>query len=236
MTTPYINPYTQRDTELYEAWKKNPSPQTLGNVISALMPLAGKEVSRGSGSLPQTALLGEAKKWLVQAVKTYDPTKGVALSTHATNYLQKVRRMNYQYANVARLPESKQLQFHTYSSAVSELSEALGRPPTDDELAARLGWSKKQTVKFGGMIYKDWGDHASGVDSPHYEYDRRNVFLEELKSKLTPQELALFSELMKKEKTSNPDLARKLSLTVPQISVLKASLKKKADNLKDLLD
>jgi len=223
------------DQALYETWRKNPTPENMGKVVNALMPLAGKEISRASGSLPYTALLSESKKQLVQAIKTYDPSKGAQLSTHATNYLQKVRRANYTYQNTARLPESKQLQFHEYSGAISNLENELGRTPTDEEIAKYLGWSKKQVASYGGLLFKDWSSDASGVDSAHLVYDTKPIFLKELEDSLNPQEKKLMSMLLSPKKIPNPEMAKQLGVSVPTLSLMKNSIKDKASKLEHVL-
>ena len=229
------NIYASKDEELYKTWKANPTKENLGKLVEVLMPIAGKEIMRSSGTLPQSALTGEAKKWLVQAIKTYKEGKGASIGTHATNYLQKIRRLNYTYQNVARLPESQQLKYSTYQGAISNLTYDLGRQPTDEEIAKSLGWSKKQVVNFDKMIFKDWGEDVSGVDSTHFSYDTKPMFLSELKSTLEPNEKALMELLLQEKKLSNTELSKRLKVSIPTLSLLKARIKKKADKLQYLL-
>ena len=227
--------FKKKDQELYDIWAKTKSREDLSRLVNSLMPIAGKEIQRASGTLPQSALTSEAKKWVIQAIKTYQPGRGAVLSTHVTNYLQKVRRLNYTYQKVARLPESRQLQFTEFNNAKTWLEETLGREPTEEELAAKLGWSKKQTVKFREMMFRDWGTTGASLDSPYHEYDTTPAFMKELRSLLTEQEAKLMDLILGDEKASNAELARKMNTSTSMVSVLKASIKKKTEKVKHLL-
>ena len=125
----------KQDIELYNAWKGSGDKQALGQLMKQLRPVIYSEVRRTSGTLPEAALSAEAKKWTIRALNTYDPNKGVAISTHVMNYLPKVRRLNYKYQNSARLPENLQLQFTEFRNATSHLETTLNREPTDEEIA-----------------------------------------------------------------------------------------------------
>ena len=63
------------------------------------------------------------------------------------NYLPKVRRLNYKYQNMARLPENLHLQYTDFQNTISHLENTLNREPTDDEIAKHMGWSKGAVIK-----------------------------------------------------------------------------------------
>ncbi len=210
----------------------------MANLLQSLGPLITREVQRASGTLPDSALTAEAKKWAIKAVKSYEPGRGVKLSTHVMNYLQKVRRLNYQYQNVARLPESKQLQFRQYSDALTFLENELGRSPTDEEVAAHLGWSKKSVVKYGKLLYKDFteSEGENREDSGHYRVARRKLFLKELDKQLTEDEKKLAS-LLQRGITSNARLQKEMGdIPLSTLSYIKANLREKIEANKRLLD
>ena len=227
-----------RDQLLFEQWRKEPTPQNLSLLLNSLGPLITREVHRASGTLPDSALTAEAKKWAIKAVRTYDPSKGVKLSTHVTNYLQKIRRLNYQYQNVARLPESKQLQFRQYGDAISFLENELSRQPTDEELAAHLGWSKRNVVKYGKLLYKDFTEtEGEGKeDTSHYRVARRTLFMKELNKQLTEEEHRL-AMLMQRGISSNSRLQAEMGgIPLSTLSYIKANLKRKIEANKGLLE
>ena len=108
---------SQTDDELYAAWRKSRAPQDLEALIKALEPLIHAEVNRRAGTLSRDLLVVQAKKLAVDAVKSFNPSMGVKLSTHVTNQLQKLSRVNYAHQNAARIPEHSMLQFHSVNIA-----------------------------------------------------------------------------------------------------------------------
>jgi DNA-directed RNA polymerase specialized sigma subunit len=217
------------DQELYNNWRESGSKKALGQLIDNLSGIIYAEVRRASGSLPTAALSGEAKKWAIKAVQTYDPSKGVALSTHVMNYLPKVRRMNYKYQNAVRLPENMQLKFHEYNHAVSMLTDELNREPTDDELSHRLGWSKPQTVKFKNSLYADLIESASERPGEFSQFNENALLMEHLMSQLDYQEKFI---LENSKLISSTELAHKLGVNLNRLNYLKAKLAEKIKKIK----
>ena len=160
-TKPTFVDYRSKDQELFDQWKKSGSKKDLGNLVNQLSGVIYQEVNRQSGTLPSAALRAEAKKWVIKGILTYDPSKGTQLSTHVTNYLQRVRRLNYKYQNAVRLPENMQLLYREWNIANQELADQLNRDPTEEELAKRLGWSRPQVVKYKNSLYSDLVESAS---------------------------------------------------------------------------
>lgn len=180
--------YRAKDMELYHQWKESKSKRHLGQLVDQLSPVIYQEVHRASGSLPTAALTAEAKKWTAKAIETFDPTKGVLLSTHVANYLPKVRRLNYKYQNAVRLPENLQLKYHEYTKAVTDLTEELNRDPDEAELANKLGWSKGHVVKFKNSLYADHIESVNERPSEFTHFNEGAILMEHLMSQLSDQE------------------------------------------------
>lgn len=221
--------YKKKDIELYEQWKANGDKQALGQLIKQLHPVIYSEVRRTSGTLPESALSAEAKKWTIKALQTYDPSKGVALSTHVMNYLPKVRRLNYKFQNAARLPENMQLQYTEFRNAVSHLETTLNREPTDEEIAKQLGWSKPLVLRFKGSLYEDLIE--SGSQRPHEvaQFNENKFLMDHLLSKLDDTEkLILFNS----KAMSSQELADKLGVSISRLNYLKLKLRDKISGIK----
>ena len=207
--------YRSKDKVLYEQWAANKSGQNLSALMKHLSPLVYSEVQRQSGALPKAALAAEAKIWTIKAIKSFDPSKGFALSTHVMNFLPKVRRLNYKHQNAARLPENQQRQYREYSKSISNLENELGRDPTDDELAKHLGWSKAYTVKFKGRLFSDLIESGSENASQMSQYSDSNMLFNEIMNRLTPQE-RMIAEL--KGTMPAPELAKKLGFDINRLN------------------
>lgn len=225
---PFID-YKARDIEAYNNWKEKGDKASLGVLMRQLHPIVFSEVRRASGTLPEHALAAEAKYWTVRAIETFDPTKGVALSTHVTNYLPKIRRLNYKYANAARLPENLHLQFTEYQNAVSHLENTHNREPTSEEVAKQLGWSKGAVVKYKGSLYEDLMESAASRPTEVTQFNSNKFLLDHIMDKLDEQEKTL---LLNKGEMSATLLAAKLGVNVSRLNYLSAKLRDKIIKIK----
>lgn len=221
--------YKAKDLELYNNWAASKSKKDMSILVNHLNPLIYKEVSRATGTLPVSALNAEGKIWAINAVKTYDPSKGFALSTHVSNYLQRVRRMNAKYQHVARLPENMKWDYHMYNNATSQLQDELNRDPTEQEVADRLGWSKGVVVKFRQRIFSDHIESANENPTEVLQYDDNNLLMKELMSHLTPDEKIILNY---KGKITATELAAKLGVNNNRLNYLQNKLVNKITNLK----
>jgi hypothetical protein len=137
-----------RDIQLWEQWNRTKSPQDLQALLNQLQPVISQQVNRWSGSLAKPTLETKAKVLAVEAIKTYDPNKGAALSTHVTNRLMKLSRLVYTHSQAARLPEHKAVGMASFSVAQDQLKSDLGRDPSHMEMADHLGWGTSRVQEF----------------------------------------------------------------------------------------
>lgn len=220
----------QKDIDLFHEWKNTGSKQALGALIGQISPLIYTEVQRQSGSLPPSALSAEGKRWAIRALKTYDPKHGAAISTHVVGYLRKVRRMNYRFQNSARLPENLQLQYHLWDKALQDLKDKLNREPTEEEMAAALGWSKPQVIKYRNSLYEDLIESASAKPFETMQFNENKILLDHIMDQLSPEEKTIW-EFSKK--LSSDELAKKLNVNVNRLNYLKSKLKTKVQTIKN---
>lgn len=214
----------EQDLELYQAWAASGDKAALGKLVNNLHPIIYTEVQRASGTLPTSALSAEAKKWTVKAIQSYDPDKGVALSTHVMNYLPKIRRLNYKFQNAARLPENLQLQFHSWNQAVTSLQEKHDRDPTDEELAAVLGWKKKAVMKYRNSLFSDLVESGNEKPTESITFNKNKVLYDYIISQLSREEKIIFDNI---ETASSTELAEKLGVNINRLNYMKRLLKDK---------
>jgi DNA-directed RNA polymerase specialized sigma subunit len=219
----------RRDQELYESWKETGDKKTLGELVNQLNPLIYSEVKRASGSLPTSALSAEAKKWTYKAIQTYDPTKGASISTHVVGYLPKIRRMNYKFQNMVRLPENLQLKYHDYNQAVTNLSDRLNRDPSDEEIAKELNWSKAATVKYKSGLYADLVESAAMKPTEYKQFDNNKILYDYIMSQLTTEEKLIFDN---KGTMPASELASKVGVNINRLNYLSSKLIEKIKTLK----
>lgn len=222
--------YGHNDQALYTAWKTNPSKENMSKLVQALMPIINREVTRQSGSVATSVLRGTGMEWAVKAIKSYDDSKGVKLSTHVANYVQKIRRVNYTYQNAARLPENLQMEYGNFKVAKDDLVNELGRDPTEVELASRLGWKKHTVANLQKRLYQDVVESGSTQSTAVTGFNPNSVLLEMVRNSLDPQEVIVFDNQIKdkKDQLSNDALAKKLGVNQNRLQYLRRKVVDKA--------
>ena len=123
------------DIEAWKQWKKTRSPNDLEVLLDQTSGIIHSSVVGQRGTLPEVLLELQAKKIAVSAFDTYDPGRGVALSTHLTNSLKQLSRLNMTYKQTARVPEHQQRKVRDFLTAREELSSQHGRSATSQKVS-----------------------------------------------------------------------------------------------------
>ena len=190
------------------------------------------ERNTSSTNLPRSAVNAEIKKQFMEAVKTYDPNRGVKPSTHINSRMPKVYRFIYEHQNVGRLPENVTISVGTFKGAKTRLSDSLNREPTAVELADDLGWNVSQVESMEKMIRKDFALPAEG-DFGAVEVNRQADLMHYIYYDLTPQEKLVFEHLTGiggKEVLKSKDIAIRLGVSPSTVSNIKKEIAKKLES------
>jgi RNA polymerase primary sigma factor len=90
--------------------------------------------------LPLLDVISEGNVGLMTAVDRFDPAKGAKLSTYAAWWIrQSIKRALSNYGKTIRLPVHLGDKILKMRRVALQMSEELGREPTDDELGEEIG-------------------------------------------------------------------------------------------------
>lgn len=130
----------QEENDLAERIKAG-DQKARDHMIRANLRLVVKIAGDYSGYGVSTSdLISEGNIGLMNAVERFDPEKGGKFSTYGSWWIkQAVKRSLANQSKTVRLPIHMVDKIARMRRIASMLAEALGREPTDDELAAELG-------------------------------------------------------------------------------------------------
>lgn len=101
---------------------------------------------RGLG-LPLCDLIAEGNIGLIRAADRFDPAKGAKFSSYSSWWIkQAMRRALANQSRTVRIPIQSAVRLGKVRSVSRQLTEELGRAPTDQEIAKASGFSLKTVV------------------------------------------------------------------------------------------
>lgn len=215
------------DLAKWQTWKKSKNPDTLNVLLRQLEPILRAGSRQNYGTLSNAVIDSEAKIQAVSAFKTFDPDKGVKLSTHVTNYLQKVNRLNYRHQEIFSVPENRRIQYSAFEAAKSHLGDELGRHPTQDEIATHLKWPKAEVERFHQENRFELSETQPYANDIAAHQTRDQTLVSYIFQDLTPKYRLLLEHTTgynDKPILDNTALRKKLGMTQGQLSYAKKQL------------
>jgi DNA-directed RNA polymerase specialized sigma subunit len=227
----------------YTQWKQTKTPETNTALLGTIQPVIDTAVMSYAGQNASPTVRSRARLMALKALDTYDPERG-NVRTHLLSQLQSLRRLSAQAQNIISIPEQVSLDYSRLTETEAELSDQLGRDPTDDELADHTGLSKRRIQKIRafnqpvseGMTTREvadeesyGGDVASAIPNSHRAADAWFNFVYE---DLSPVDKLIADMTLGRNgrrKTSTQEIARRLNITPGAVS-------QRAAKIQSLLD
>lgn len=230
--------------EPYDAWKTSPGPASNAMFLKKLEPVMQGAIRTHVGE-PNPLLVSRARLMTLEGLKSYDPTRG-RLQTHLYNHLQGLKRANREQTQILNVPERVQLDHYHLGEAEKELTNTLGREPSDGELADHTGFSMKRLATLrryhpaaaeGAMADPETGAEYSGeVHDPHAELNKAAVQL--IYDDLDPYHqriMELAMGLNGRRALPNDMIAMKMNRSPGAISQAKERIQRQLDEINDLM-
>ncbi len=163
--TPLLTP--EEEIQLAARIKKGDG-QARQHMIKANLRLVVKIAhDYGNFGMPLLDLVSEGNIGLMKAVERFDPAKGGKLSTYAAWWIkQSIKRALANQSKTIRLPVHLVDKIAKMRRVAVQMSEELGREPTDDELAEEVGIAAAKITQLKTVAIR-----PASLDAPLSEED-----------------------------------------------------------------
>lgn len=240
---PDLSNIQQAEMQMWQRWKETKKPEDLRPLIKSIQPLVADAVSTWRGRVkfvPDEAIEAEFKNHAIDAIRTYDPSKGAQLGTWVRSNLRKGGRFAKTYQNVGRVVEQRTDVIGDYNQTKAELSEMLGRPATQQEMLGALKtkrpdyrWSKPEIQRMESELRADILSSAFESDMNTFVPDLDDDIAAHLHEELSPDEQKVWAHIKDTSKTQGKTglIAKELGWSDPKVSRMRKSIEAKAKEL-----
>jgi len=128
--------------EAYARWKAEQSEESREELLKALGPTVSSALRSYAGNDPRLAV--RAFIMTDEAVRSYDPSRKTAITTHVMNHLKRLTRVSAERRQIVHIPENRRLESDRIREYVAKYADTHGREPTQAHLADHFGMSSRR--------------------------------------------------------------------------------------------
>lgn len=234
----------------YEIWNNDKTDENFKNVFNALKPTI-KYALASNNALNDPLIETKAKVLTAKAIKSFDPTYGTSLPTYLNRQLQKLSRFTRDMRSPIKIPERQLYAAAELAKVENELKDKYGRDPTVSDIADEMGIPikkveniRKQFVKqiseknyFSGVTEED--DTSSNDEQGAYTTDFTKEAISYVYNDLgyRDKKILEYSTGFGGSDILTPkEIAKKLKLSLSQISRINAKLANRIFDVKKSLE
>jgi DNA-directed RNA polymerase specialized sigma subunit len=199
-----------KDNDIYTRYKQG-DKTVVGDLFKQYQPMISGSVGQyAQTGLSPSALDLEAKKLIINSLKTYDPSKG-NITTHIQNNMKSMFR-DTNKASQIYIPEARATMFRKYKDTYANMSETMGRDPSASEMASALKISqsaaRRLSKETGSTIVPESDIYMSDVPMPTIE--DRGAFIKALGKRIKdPTDMTIADMSFNSPKpSSNADIGK----------------------------
>jgi DNA-directed RNA polymerase sigma subunit (sigma70/sigma32) len=141
---------SRKDMEYYNKYMETGDKQYFQKLYRGMRGYLNGAINRSAygSNIPKAVFEVEAAQQMHNALQRYNPNRGVPLQSYVYGAVNdKLKRVNYKYQNMARMPERPiggVTKVNLFNNEKLFLKDKLNREPSTQELAETLGWPVKE--------------------------------------------------------------------------------------------
>lgn len=211
------------DNDVWRRWKDNPTPEDFGELYKRnewAIKSGIKRYTDVGNPIPEAALHAKGLVWFDQALRSFDPSFGVKLTTHVTNKMQQAARYVRANRDIAHIPDDRQVHIWRYRQATEKLTDKLGREPSTQEISDDMKLPYKMVSKLRRELRKDIVQQGYHMDESNKSLRKFEDLMQGFYNDLDPKRQVILEDtfgMFGKPKRKVEETAETLGMTPQKV-------------------